>query len=192
MIQREAVFPFQATVTAIETFAWRPELQVEQTPAPQRIAPHSYALEASIAIEDDDLCISRLIVLHDDHPNPAWGGNYRFVSYTHSEADPEMVTDSLLTDVGWAWLTESLDSADALYHHASGTVTCQSSRSYGELADEPDRAEIEIRASWTATITRPEDVSAHLQAWQTLACTSSGVPPLPDDIIPISTRIERA
>ena len=47
---------FDRVKDAIEVFRWRPELSVDQIPAPQRIAPHAYAIEA---IVDTELGLAR-------------------------------------------------------------------------------------------------------------------------------------
>lgn len=183
---------FDRVRDAIAAFRWRPELGVAEIPAPQRIAPHSYAIEADVSTAtDENVGSGRLIILHDPSGNPAWNGTYRCVSYARADVDVEMVTDSLLAEVGWTWLTDALDGAVADYHDASGTVTAVSSRSFGELANEPDRAEIEIRASWTAELGDELDIRPHLAAWQTLLCTTAGLPPLPEGVIPLLGRLER-
>ena len=45
---------FGRITDAIEAFGWHPRVQVEQIPAPQRIAPHAYAVEASVLTTADD------------------------------------------------------------------------------------------------------------------------------------------
>ncbi|BEH00916.1 MAG: DUF3000 domain-containing protein [Propionibacteriaceae bacterium] len=183
---------FGRITDAIEAFGWHPRVQVEQIPAPQRIAPHAYAVEASVlTTADDEVGTGRLIVLHDPNGNQAWNGNYRCVSYARADVDLEMVTDPLLAEVGWTWLTEALEANNASYHDASGTVTAVSSRSFGELAGEADRAEIEIRASWTPELGELPDIVPHLAAWQSLLCTTAGLPPLADGIIQLTTRLEQ-
>jgi uncharacterized membrane protein len=67
-------------------------------------------------------------------------------------------------------------------------VTAVSSKSFGGIADDPARAEVEVRASWTPVITVPEDVVAHLLAWSELLCLSAGLPPLPEGVVPIAPR----
>ena len=47
--------------------------------------------------------------------NDAWEGKFRCVAYARAEIDPEMVTDPLLAEVGWSWLTEALDAHGAAY-----------------------------------------------------------------------------
>lgn len=183
---------FDRIKNAIEVFRWRPELNVDQIPAPQRIAPHAYALEAGVVtVADVEVGTGRLIVLHDPSGNPAWHGTYRCVSFARADVDVEMVTDPLLADVGWIWLTDALQAAGADYHDASGTVTAVSSRGFGELVGEADRAEIEIRASWTPELGAERDITPHLTAWQTLLCMTAGLPPLPEGVIPLTTRLDR-
>lgn len=183
---------FERITDAIESFGWRPEIQVEQIPAPQRIAPHAYAIEASVlSTTDDEAGTGRLIVLYDPSGSQAWHGTYRCVSFARANVDLEMVTDPLLAEVGWTWLTEALVTNDAEYHDASGTVTAVSSRSFGELAGEADRAEIEIRASWTPEFTELVDIVPHLAAWQALLGTTAGLPPMADGVVSLTTRLER-
>ncbi|MGI5952680.1 MAG: DUF3000 domain-containing protein [Brooklawnia sp.] len=183
---------FDRVTNVIEMFRWRPELDVDQIPAPQRISPFAYAIEAIVVSSaDEEIGTGRLIVLHDPEGNLAWQGTYRCVSYARADVDVEMVTDPLLAEVGWTWLTDALHGAGAEYGEASGTVTAVSSRSFGELEGEADRAEIEIRASWTPQMRNPDDFNAHLAAWQMLLCTTAGLPPLPEGIIPLTSRLDR-
>ena len=58
---------------------------------------------------------------------------------------------------------------------------------YSPLGAEPDRAEIEIRASWTPLLDDPPGITAHLRAWQQLMCQAAGLPPLPEKITPLRT-----
>lgn len=183
---------FDRIKEAITVFRWRPELSVDQIPAPQRIAPHAFAIEASVVtLADVEVGTGRLIVLHDPTGNPAWHGTHRCVSFARAEVDVEMVADPLLAEVGWTWLTDALFEAGADHHDASGTVTAVSSRGFGELVGEADRAEIEIRASWTPELGTDLDITPHLAAWQTLLCTTAGLPPLPEGVIPLTARLDR-
>jgi len=167
---------------------WRPELKVDQIPAPQKIAPFAVAISAEITVDDEDIGTGRLVLLHDPDGSASWDGDFRCVSFSRAEVDPEMVTDPLLTEVGWSWLLESLERNQATYCAPSGTVTAVSSRSFGGIADDPARAEVELRASWTPQITSTADVTAHLQAWAELLCLTAGLPPLPEGVVPITPR----
>lgn len=179
---------FDAAVQAMLTMRWRPELKVDQIPAPQKIAPYAGAISADISSRGEELGTGRLVLLHDPDGSASWDGDFRCVSFSRAEVDPEMVTDPLLTEVGWSWLLESLERNHAVYRAPSGTVTAVSSRSFGGIADDPARAEVELRASWTPQITDPAEVTAHLQAWSELLCLTAGLPPLPDGVVPITPR----
>lgn len=165
---------------------WRPEINVEEIPAPQKIAPYAVAVSAEVVVGDIEVGNGRLVLLHDPSGNPSWDGEFRCVSYVRAETDSEMVADPLLTDVGWSWLLESLNRQQAEYRAPSGTVTAVSSKSFGEIADDPISAQIELRASWTPELTHADQVSRHFAAWADLLCLCAGMPPLPDGVVPIT------
>lgn len=179
---------FVTAVQAILGMSWRAEVKVEEIPAPQKIAPFAIAISADVESLDEAAGSGRLVLLHDPAGNPSWDGEFRCVTYARADVDPEMVTDPLLNEVGWSWLVEALARNGAAYTAPSGTVTAVSSRSFGGMAADPPRAEVELRASWTPLITRAEDVVAHLQAWSELLCLTAGLPPLPDGVVPIAPR----
>lgn len=182
---------FDAVRAQALNFGWRPEFDVDEMPSPQRIAPYSLALEVGIESPVDvEIGSGRLIILHDPDGNPAWDGVYRCVSYARADVDTEMVTDPLLAEVGWTWLTDALYSQQAVFHAASGTVTAVSSRSFGALESENDRAEIEIRASWTADLD-DRGILPHLAGWQELMCSTAGLPPLAPGIVALPSHAER-
>lgn len=173
---------------AILGMSWRAELKVEEIPAPQKIAPFAVAISAEVEIDDEELGSGRLVLLHDPLGNPSWEGEFRCVTYARASVDPEMVADPLLTEVGWSWLLDALDRNQAAYSCPSGTVTAVSSRSFGGIAEDPPRAEVELRASWTPDVTNADDVVRHLRAWSELLCLTAGLPPLPDGVVPIAAR----
>ncbi len=143
---------FDIAVQAILNMSWRPELKVEEIPAPAKIAPFAVAISAEVELNDEELGSGRLVLLHDPAGSPSWDGDFRCVTYARADVDPEMVTDPLLTEVGWSWLIDALDRNQAEYCSPSGTVTAVSSRSFGGIADDPPRAEVELRASWTPMV----------------------------------------
>jgi hypothetical protein len=167
----------------------RPEIVLEETPAPQRLAPHAVALSADVvppgADPEDELATGRLVLLHDPAGHEAWQGTFRVVTYVRAELEPEMAADPLLPGVGWAWLTEALEGHEAAYAAASGTVTRVASESFGSIAAEKGSAQMEIRASWTPL---DDAFDAHLLAWCDLLCTSAGLPPVPVGVVPLSKR----
>ena len=177
---------FDGAVNALLGNVWRPELLVEEIPAPQRIAPFAVAIAADVSVDDDaELGNGRLVLLHDPDGNPAWEGTFRCVTYARALVEPEMALDPLLADVGWSWLTDALDRRGADHAAPSGTVTAVSSRSFGSMAEDPDKSEVEIRASWTPLLTDGSGILAHVQAWEDLLCMVAGLPLLPDGVVAI-------
>jgi hypothetical protein len=172
----------------------RPEVFCEDMPAPQRIAPYAAALSADVTVDDTDVGTGRIILLHDPAGNEAWEGTFRLVAYTRAEIDLDLVTDPLLSTVGWSWLTEALDAHGASYAAASGTVTRVATESFGGMAEEGGTAQLEIRASWSprpaegAAPGTPLDIAPHVEAWGELLCTAAGLPPVPEGVAVIPSR----
>ncbi|AEW97050.1 MULTISPECIES: DUF3000 domain-containing protein [Streptomycetaceae] len=179
----EAPPVFRQAVDALRTARVRAEVELSPMPAPKRLAPHAYALEAAVVVEGEELADGRLILLHDPAGHEAWHGAFRVVTLARAELEPEMAADPLLPEVCWSWLTGALDARGAGYAEAGGTVSRSSSHHFGALADRPDTTEIEVRASWTPGLTPAgaPDVAAHLAAWCEFLCTSAGLPPAQDD-----------
>jgi hypothetical protein len=175
---------FTRAVDQMRRAKFRPELFVEEMPAPQRIAPFASALSADVTVDGEDVGSGRVVVLHDPAGNDAWHGTFRCVAYARAEIDPEQVTDPLLAGVGWSWLIDALEGHDAEYAAPSGSVTCVSSESFGGMADEPTTAQLEIRASWSPL----GDLTAHVEAWGELLCTAVGLPPVPDGVATMPSR----
>lgn len=176
---------FRRAANELRSAELRPEVVREEIPAPQRVAPYSTAVSADVIVDERELATGRLVLLHDPAGHEAWQGTFRFVTYVRAEIDADMASDPLLGAVGWSWLIEALEAEKALMKAPSGTVTRVVSESFGGMSDEPARAEIEIRASWT-----PADQAfrAHVQAWGQLLCTAAGLPPLPAGVTAIPNR----
>ncbi len=179
---------FRRAVEDLTSTSWRSELHVEELPAPQRIAPYSAAITGDVVAGSEELGSGRFVLLHDPAGNTAWQGTFRCVTFARADIDPEMVTDPLLPSVGWSWLIEALDNNGAQYDAPSGTVTSVSSDSFGGMAAEPSRAEIEIRASWTPLLVEGGGLSPHLAGWAELLCTLAGLPPLPAGVVMMPSR----
>jgi hypothetical protein len=195
----EAPAEFRAAVADLHAVTVRPEVLLEQMPAPQRIAPYAAALSADVTVDGDDIATGRLILLHDPHGNDAWaGGRFRLVAYARAEIDVDLVTDPMLGEVGWSWLTEALDAHGAPYTAASGSVTRVATESFGGMAEEEGSAQLEIRASWTplaAPDGTPDAPNAetiairpHVEAWAEVLCTAGGLPPVPDGVAVMPSR----
>ncbi|MFD4023784.1 DUF3000 domain-containing protein [Streptomyces sp. NPDC058576] len=170
---------FLAAVDALRSARLRPELEVEATRPPQRLAPHAYALEAAVVDGEDDLADGRLVLLHDPAGHDAWQGTFRLVTLVRAELEPEMAADPLLPEVCWSWLTGALDARGLSYGEAGGTVTRAGSHYFGALSARRPATQIEIRASWTPREGRggAPDAASHLMAWGDLLCQIAGLPP---------------
>ncbi|MET9507851.1 DUF3000 domain-containing protein [Streptomyces flavidovirens] len=171
---------FRQAVEALRSARLRPEVEVDPTRAPQRLAPYAYALEAAVVHGDEDLADGRLVLLHDPAGHDAWHGTFRLVTLVRAELEPEMAADPLLPEVSWSWLTGALEARGLSYAEASGTVTRAGSYYFGGLAERRPATQIEIRASWTPREGRGgvPDTAAHLAAWCDLLAQIAGLPPV--------------
>jgi hypothetical protein len=188
---------FRDAVEALSTARLRPEVRISSAPAPRRLAPYAYALTAAVEVDGEELADGRLVLLHDPAGHEAWHGDFRVVTLTRAELEPEMAGDPLLSEVGWAWLLDALQLHAAGYTEPSGTVTRCASQFFGSLADRSATTEIEVRASWTPADGRLE---RHLAAWCDLLSTCAGLPmaapthgPLPETqslggVVPMPAR----
>ncbi|GAA3846861.1 DUF3000 domain-containing protein [Streptomyces lannensis] len=174
-----APLPFRAAVDALKAARLRPEIEIEPTRPPQRLAPHTYALEAAVVQEGEDLADGRLVLLHDPAGHEAWQGSFRLVTLVRAELEPEMAADPLLPEVCWSWLTDALQARGLAYGEPSGTVTRAASHYFGGLAARPAASQIEIRASWTPRegLGGVPDTAAHLASWCDLLAQIAGLPP---------------
>ncbi|MFJ6750158.1 MULTISPECIES: DUF3000 domain-containing protein [unclassified Streptomyces] len=189
----ETPIPFRKAVEALRAARLRPEIEIDPTPAPKRLAPFAYALEAAVVEHgagpdgtEKDLADGRLVLLHDPAGHDAWQGTFRVVTLARAELEPEMGTDPLLPEVSWSWLTGALEARGVRYGEASGTVTRAGSYYFGGLASREPATQIEIRASWTPAEAPGgvPDVAAHLSAWCDLLCQVAGLPPATLDTAP--------
>ncbi|GAA2141025.1 DUF3000 domain-containing protein [Kitasatospora kazusensis] len=172
--KESAPIEFRNAVEALAGTRLRPEVQLSSAPAPRRLAPFAYALTATVEVDGEELADGRLVLLHDPAGQQAWHGDFRVVTMTRAELEPEMAGDPMLAEVGWAWLTDALQAHGAGYAEPSGTVTHAASHYFGGLAERAASTEIEIRASWTPADGR---FDRHLAAWGDLLCICAGLPP---------------
>jgi hypothetical protein len=183
----EAPEEFRQAVAALRAARLRPEVVLQEAPAPQRLAPWAVAMTADVlatAGPDDgsaeDLATGRFVVLHDPLGHETWDGVFRIVTFARASVEPDVASDPMLPSVGWSWLIEALEERHAPYASPSGTVTRVSSESFGSLTDRPASAEIEVRASWTAL---DPDLAPHLEAWGDLLASTAGLPPLAPGVV---------
>lgn len=153
--------------------ALRPELDLEDMPAPQSLAPHAAAMSGSVYRDDDtEVATGRLIVLYDPEGRSGWTNGFRVVAYIRADLEPDIAADELIGSVAWDWLLEALEPAG--YAGVSGTITRAVSESFGDKRGEPSTTELELRASWSPA---GEDLAGHVLAWCEVMCTTAGLPP---------------
>lgn len=170
---------FARAVAGMRSVRPRPEIMLDEVPAPQRLAPYAHALGATVRRgeperPDDDVATGRLILLHDPAGHEAWQGTTRLVTYVTAELEPDLAADPLLPGVGWSWLVDALEAHAAPYTALAGTVTQTQSTRFGALAGPPAAADMEIRASWTPL---GDDLEPHVVAWCALLASTAGLPP---------------
>ena len=175
---------FAAAVEQIRHAQLRPEVVADEMPAPQRIAPYSYAMTGDVVVGDDDLGTGRFILLHDPAGNDAWQGTFRCVTFARADIDPEMAADPVLPAVGWSWLIEALETLGAEHIAASGSVTVVRSEAFGTMEEDGGGAQLEVRASWTPMSAK----GPHAAAWSNLLCTLAGLPSLVAGVTPLPNR----
>lgn len=189
---------FDDAVAVLRAARVRPEVRLEEIPAPRKVAPHAWAVNGDVdlsrsrpsgpaAFEDDleiDEAGGRFVLLHDPDAPEAWDGDLRIIALVKAVVEPELAADPMLADVVWAWLGESLTAPEAPTRRLGGTVTRVVSESFGSLADRPAAIQVELRASWT-----PDGpLDAHLLAWSDVLCRLAGLPPLPSGVAAMPRR----
>jgi hypothetical protein len=176
-----AVINFDEIVASIRSLSVRLEIEVEEIPAPQKLAPFAYAMTADT---EDESATARFVLLHDPAGQEGWGGDFRCVTFVRASVDHEMAADPVVAHVGWSWLIESLEKFECGYIQPSGTVTRVASASFGALDEREDDSELEIRASWTPT--DGAKISQHVRAWLDLLERCAGLPPIPEGVTPLT------
>ncbi|MGB5952233.1 MAG: DUF3000 domain-containing protein [Ornithinimicrobium sp.] len=178
---------FAEALNALRAAPLRPELVIEEVPAPTRLAPHAVAVAGEVIPSQDPaeepIGVGRFVLLFDPAGPEPWEGVWRAVTYAKTTMEPEVGADPMAGEVGWSWLAEALEARTSAWAAAAGTVTSVTSMSFGALSDRETNVELEIRASWTPIPAVPSDLDAHLMAWGDLLCTMSGLPPLPEGVV---------
>jgi len=175
--------PFRAALVGLRQAVDRPSragLVLQEVPAPRRLAPFGVAVSAEILGADGEQVASgRFVVLHDPEGQDGWRGDTRVVAFVSADVEAEMAADPALAQVGWSWLTESLQDRGAAFTAAGGTVTRTISCRFGQIEDADEASEVEIRASWTplSDADGALDLGIHLLAWCDLLCSTAGLPP---------------
>lgn len=180
---------FEAAVDAMRNAKLRSELEVHEIAAPNTLAPFSFALSADVSPAhhdaDSELGTGRFVLLYDPSAPEAWDGVFRVVCFVQAPLETDIGIDPFLADVAWSWLVDALENRGAAYTHASGTATKVLSTGYGELADQGDGAQIEIRASWTPT---DAGIGAQVEGWAEMLCMLAGLPPAVEGVSSLAAR----
>nr|WP_281507719.1 DUF3000 domain-containing protein [Brachybacterium sp. Marseille-Q7125] len=166
----------------------RPEMVWRTIPAPSRMAPSTWACTGEITVHDEELSSGRLVILHDPAGQESWDGTFRMVALVQAQLEPEFAIESMLGDVAWSWVTESLELHDADARELGCTATRVVSQSYGALAGRPSTVDVEMRISWTP---EPDaagtvELGPHFAAWTAMLAAAGGLPPAPPRIAPIA------
>lgn len=174
---------FSDALASAESAVLRPELRVVETAAPEGLAPFQRAwaadVEPSSTTSDREYGTGRLVFLCDPERPEAWGSAYRMVVFAQAPVDPSMGADQFLPDVAWSWLMDALDIRGAHHAHAAGTTTTVLSTGFGDLAEEGQGAQVEVRASWSPL---DSNVRPHIEAWSEFVCMLAGFPSTPDGV----------
>lgn len=187
---------FARALEQIKSVTVRPEFELDEAPAPHRLAPSAVALTADMSDPDDETASGRFVLLHDPDGVEEWEGSFRAVVFVRAALEADLVEEPLLHDVGWSWVTESLMGAGCHVTQLGGTVTRTSGRSFGTMVDRPADGFVEIRSSWTPA-EDPEsglvldDMACHVNAWVDLMAQAAGLPPLPQGVTHVGTLRRR-
>jgi hypothetical protein len=187
---------FDRALAQVKSVFVRPEFEIDEAPAPQRLAPSAVALTAEMSDPDDASASGRFVLLHDPDGVDEWDGCFRAVVFARANLEADLVDDLLLHDVGWSWVTESITNAGAHATQLGGTVTRSSGRSFGTMSDRPGDGYVEIRASWTPvevaeTGDPMDDLGLHVTAWLDLLAQAAGLPPLPQGVTHVGAMRRR-
>lgn len=188
---------FSAAVASMDSAVPRPGIELADIRPPKKLAPFSHAVGLGVvrdlpgsgagagaaagaeAPAGEGDAFGRLILLHD----PAWDegpGLMRVVSFLQADMDAATVSDPLLPQVAWEWLTDGLDgrltgdTPAVDYRDLRGTVTATTSVRHGDIGGPPLAYQLELRASWTATDT---DLASHVRAFAEVLAMVADLPP---------------
>lgn len=187
---------FENLIHVLRTIETRPEIILEEVPAPQKLATYAYSFSADVSngqLGDDESQIAsgRFVLLHEPGGQDTWEGEYRCVTFIRATVDEAMQEDPLLPEVGWNWLLDSLSQHGCIYAAPSGTVTRVSSASFGMLSPRNITSEMEIRASWSPIVSQPEEIMKHIEGWCNVIAEVSGLPPVVDGVAAITSAKRR-
>ena len=68
---------FEKAVAAITSITPRPEITLDEMPAPQKLAPFSFAISAEVTNGDYEIGSGRFVLLHQPGGQDAWEGEFQ-------------------------------------------------------------------------------------------------------------------
>jgi len=159
----------------------RDDIELEDWPAPKRLAPHAVALAATAFRDGEEAGEGKLMLLYDPAGQDGWAGSFRIVVQVSADVEEEMAADPLLGEVGWSWLTDALELHAPGYAGPSGTVTRVITEGYGAKSDDPPSTGFELRASWCpaddgAGHGDGDEIAGAVVAWCDLLASAAGLP----------------
>ncbi|PFG35538.1 Protein of unknown function (DUF3000) [Flavimobilis soli] len=179
--------PFARALGTLRDAARNLRVQVKEVPAP-RAARFSVALEGTLPDPDDDaheLADGTFVVLFDPPTVGDADGSFKVIVLVRAELDAEMSVDPVLSEVAWAWLTESLTRFTGPVDALGGSVTRTITTSHGAVSSRPGTVELELRASWAP---QTPDLSGHLEAWAHVMRSCAGLPDVPEGVAVLPGR----
>ena len=164
----------------------RPEVKLDHTAAPARLATHTAAIVADVDVNGEEVGNGRLVVLFEPLFQDTWDGNLRLVGFVSADLETELVTDPMLLEVGWSWVEDAFKGRSINPLALSGTVSRSGSQSFGDLSMRQPEGQVEIRVSWT--VPADEAFTEHALAWVDLMTSAAGLEPLPEGVSAISLK----
>lgn len=175
---------FRVALDQLRQAVTRDEVELNEVPAPAKLAPYAVAMSADVSSFDGDaLAVGRFIMLYDPHYSDVWEGNFRIVTYIRTRLEADLGEDPLVSEVAWTWMVEALDHAHATYRQPGGTASRVLSQGFGMLDQQVETIDLELRASWTPA---GDNLDRHLTAWSDMVCTFAGLPPITEGVIPFN------
>ena len=176
--QPDAAPEFVLALRSLAQVTERPEVQIQEIPAPADLAKHAVAFSCDTRPEEKhdlaDRATARLVILWDETPQEAWTTRFRVIMFSKAPTDGDISAEGeASSDLVWIWLNEALSVAGAVYEAEAGTATRISSRGFGSLESQAEHHEVELRASWCPVGT---ELGRHMTAWQNLVCMMAGHP----------------
>jgi hypothetical protein len=147
------------------------------------MAPFTWACSSEVVWQQEEVASGRLVILHDPEGDDSWKGEYRMVALVQAQLEPEFAIESMLGDVAWSWVTESLELHEATSRELGCTATRVVSQSYGAMAGRPSTVDIEMRVSWTPT---DAELGPHFAAFSAMLAAAGGLPPAPAQVAPLN------